>query len=587
MKARTLLCVCALILLSGLTAPGVPVQAAQATPAQQASPAARPATPNVNGIYCKWGGPGTAPDDVDVNDICCSCTSVPVSKEASADGSTMTTHSCDGHYEFRIHLVPGGKHAAGTMRPVMKGGGLGADRPAAVKVGEIPEAPETFTRYDAAYSFMNEKQLGMGETTIGGRQELFNDEGWFDIMELQRVALERAATARDAIALMGELATKYGYSDGGECLTIVDGNEAWMFEIFGPGPADKGAVWGARRIPAGEVGVSANHSRLGLLDLNDKDHVMASANVQSVAEEMGWWKKGEPFNFSGIYGGPPSYGSTRREWRVLSTLAPSLKLDPWDQDLPFSVKPDKKVAPRDLMTIHRDSYEGTPFDMTKGLAAGPFGNPNRWSTPVRPPQGYLGWERSISIFRCAYATVIQSRAWLPPWIGGLVWFAEDDPKTSAYVPLYAGLTRLPESFEIGTRDELNRKSAWWAFDFVSNWAQLRFDAMHDDIRKAYTTYEDGFFDLQPIIERRAADLYKDNPEAAREYLTDYSNTMAQRIVDEWWKLSDYLIVKYNDGYINTAGQERSGGYPKDWLDAVGYGTTKIQPKGGAPAPVRK
>ncbi len=587
MKVRTLLVLCMLALTCGLAKDIVPVQAQQGQTQSVKPPSPpQPTTPNVNGVFCKWGGWGTAPDDIDAEDICCHCTSIPVGKDASTDGSTMTTHSCDGHYEFRIRIVPGGKHTAGSMRPVMKGGGLGADRPAAVKVGEIPEVPETFTRYDASYSFMNEKQLGMGETTISGRQELYNDEGWFDIMELQRVALERTATARDAIALMGDLGTRFGYSDGGECLTIVDGNEAWMFEIFGPGPMQKGAVWAARRIPAGEVGVSANHSRLGVLDLGDKQNTMASANVQSVAEELGFWKKGEVFNFSKAYGGNASYGSTRREWRVLSILAPSANLDPWDTELPFSVKPDKKVSPRDLMAIHRDSYEGTEFDMTKGLAAGPFGNPTRWSTNVRPPQGNLGWERTISIFRCSYATVVQSRAFLPPWIGGLVWFAEDDPKTSVYVPFYAGLTGVPKSYENGTRAEFDRTTAWWAFDFVSNWAQIRFNAMLEDIKKSYTTFEDEFFAKQAETEKRALDLYKQNPQQAREFLTQYSNASAQRIVDAWWKFSDTLIARYNDGYINAPGQERSSGYPKEWLDQVGYGKTKIQPK-GAGTPVKK
>ncbi len=587
MKVRTLLFLCVLALTCGLVTHAVPLQAQQPQ-AQRATPAPAPqmATPIVNGVFDVRRGGLTAPDDIDAEDAGFHCTSIPVGKDATIDGSTMTSHSVDGHYEFRIFIVPGGTHPAGSMRPVMKGGGIGADRPAAVKVGEIPEIAQTFARYDSAYPFMNEKQLGMGETTISGRQELFNDEGWFDIMELQRVALERTSSARDAIALMGGLATKYGYSDSGECLTIVDGNEAWMFEIFGPGPIQKGAVWAARRIPDGEAGVSANHSRLGVLDLNDKRNVMASANVQAVAEELGFWKKGETFNFSKAYGGNASYGSTRREWRVLSTLAPSLKLDPWDLELPFSVKPDRKVGPRDLMALHRDSYEGTEFDATRGLAAGPFGNPTRWSTNVRPAQGYLGWERTISIFRCSYATVVQSRAFLPAWIGGLVWFAEDDPKTSAYVPLYAGLTKVPKSFQTGSRAEFDRSTAWWAFDFVSNWAQVRFNAMADDIKKAYTTFEDDFFTRQPDVEKRALELYKQDPKLARDFLDEYSNSNAQKVVDAWWKLSDALIVKYNDGYINAAGQERSGGYPKEWLDAVGYGTTKIQPKGAAaPAPV--
>ena len=520
--------------------------------------------------------PELLPPDVDIADLCEHCTSIPVSKTASADGSTLTSHSCDGHYEIQIRIVPGKNSPAGAVRPVMKGGGNGQDRPQPVKVGEIPEVPQTFTRYDAAYPFMNEKQVGMGETTIGGRRELSNDEGWFDIMELQRVALERASTAREAIRIMGELATKYGYGDSGECLTVIDPNEAWMFEIFGAGPIEKGAVWAARRIPEGEVGVSANHSRIGTLDLKDKDTYLASDSVFKVAQDMGWWKPGEPFAFRKAYGGQNSLGTTRREWRVLSTLAPSLNIDPWDMDLPFSVKPDKKVTPQDLMRLHRDSYEGTEFDLTRGLGAGPFGNPNRWATPVRPPEGTIGWERAISVFRCSYATVLQARGWMPAWIGGLVWFAEDDPKTSVYVPLYAGLTRLPKAYEIGSRDRFDRNSAWWAFDFLGNWANLRYDAMIKDIREAYTRIEKGFFDQQADVEKKALDLYKQDPADAREFLTDYSNTMAQKTVEEWWKLADSMIVRYNDGYINERGQEKSVGYPKDWLDAVGYGKTKIQ-----------
>src|SRR5512142_3362532 len=80
--------------------------------------------------------PGMQPQDVtDPDEIGLWCTSVPVSKEASATNACMTSHSCDGHYEIRIHVVQGGKHAPGTMRAVLKGGGLGADREPEKKVG--------------------------------------------------------------------------------------------------------------------------------------------------------------------------------------------------------------------------------------------------------------------------------------------------------------------------------------------------------------------------------------------------------------------------------------------------------------------
>ena len=376
---------------------------------------------------------GREPSDEEGTD---GCTSILVTKLASADGSVMTTHSCDGNYEFRLHWVAGRNNKPGIMMPVYRGGGNGRERDQAVKVAKIPEAEKTYARFDSAYPFMNEKQVAIGETTIGGKRELVNDEGLFNIMALERLALERASAAREAIDLMGRTAFQYGYHGAGECLTVIDRNEAWMFEVFGAGVSGKGAAWAARRIPDGEVGVSANRSRITTLDLKDKDHYMASENVFSLAEEMGWWdrKSGQEFVFNRAYSDPPGYYNTRREWRALSMLAPSLHLDPWDKNVPFSVKPDKKVSIQDLMRIHRDSYEGTEFDMTKGLAAGPFYSPNRWSTQIQPPAGYLGWERSIAIFRCSYCLVLQCRDWLPDPIGGLAWFAEDDPKTSCFVP---------------------------------------------------------------------------------------------------------------------------------------------------------
>ena len=507
-----------------------------------------------------------------------SCTSILVTKGASVDGSLMTTHSCDGSWEFRLKVVPSKTHKPGEIRPIYKGGGHGAERKQAVKVGEIPEVKQTFSRFDIAYPFINEKQLAIGESTFGGRRELYNPEGMFDIMALQRIVLERTSTAREAIKLMGELVTKYGYSDFGECLTLIDTKEAWVFEIIGAGPLKMGAIWAARRVPDGEVFVTANRSRIEEVNLDDKDNFMASDNVFQLAEEKGWYDShaGKPFKFNESYAPSDSIGCRRREWRVLSTIAPSLKLDPWSEEYPFSVKPDKKVSIELLKSLHRDYYKNTEFDPSQGLASGPFHNPNRFATWTRPPKGYIGWERPISIFRCSYCFIAQTRDWLPDWIGGLAWFVEDDPKTGCFVPFYCGIKKVPECYQIGRRDEFNRKSAWWAFDFVSNWANLRYSHIVQDIQKAYTDFENSFSELQSTIETRAKTLYKENPKACRDYLTRYCNETSQRVVDDWWALSEYLIIKYNDGYINQPQGRITTSYPKEWLDAVGYGRKKLK-----------
>ena len=188
------------------------------------------------------------------------------------------------------------------------------------------------------------------------------------IEELSRIVLERCTTARDAIRMMGELVKKYGYGDSGECLTIADKNEAWLFEVFGEGPKKVGGVWAAVRIPDDEVAVSANISRIGTLDLSDPDHYMASDNVFDVAKKLKLWDGKEPFCFWKAYSGTNYKKEVKnystRELYILQQLAPSLNLTDGIETLPVSVKPDKKVSVEDVSRLLGSYYEGTPLDLS-------------------------------------------------------------------------------------------------------------------------------------------------------------------------------------------------------------------------------
>ena len=102
----------------------------------------------------------------------------------------------------------------------------------------------------------------------------------------------------------------------------------------------------------------------------------------------------------------------------------------------------------------RDHYEGTPWDLTAGPAAGPFGNPVRYDAGVGPDGGVGAgtvnelldadealrgkYPRAISIARTSWSIVAQGRASLPDAVGGVLWYTQYAPHASAYVPLYAG-----------------------------------------------------------------------------------------------------------------------------------------------------
>jgi len=515
------------------------------------------------------------------------CTPLGIGKGASEDGSVMVSHTCDGWYDHRIQIVPGGEYAPGTMMDVYVDMCLGT-RPAnpITKVGEIPQAEKTNTYFHIGYPFMNDKQVMMGEFTWSGREEVYNAAGMLYIANLEQLGLQRGSTAKEAVQIMGELAEKYGYGDGGETLVVGDKDEIWVFEVCGggllwtPESEQPGAHWAAQRLPDDEVFVGANRARIGVIDFEDKDNFLVSTNLTALPEQMGWWKEGEPFDFAKIfnpvpYGGP--FYQSRREWRAFSLVAPSQEFPILDEfgAYPFSVKPDKKLSVKDIMNIYSDHLEGTHYDLTTDKAAGPYGNPNRW--PIgrdQKPEGRTGqdWERAIAMFRCSYSFVSQSRSWLPDPVGGVLWFGEDAPDTTVYVPIYCGVTEIPTPWTVGERHKFDPTSAWWAFNLVNNYANLRWDAMYKEIREKKDSYESVFFAEQAATEEEAVKLFNEDPAKAVAFLTEKTMERLNTVEKGWWEFAWHLIGKYYDGgMINEEGRMTSPGYPMKYLEEVDFG----------------
>jgi dipeptidase len=484
------------------------------------------------------------------------CTSIIVGKLASVDGSTMTSHSCDSTTDRTwINVVPHKKHKPGEMCKlyIETKKTKGPDDPDKFEIGEIPQVPETYAYINTAYAVINEHQLAIGETTFGGKRELKSDEGLVDCPELYRLILERAKTAREAIRIADELTKKYGYIDYGECFTFADPKETWHFEILGPGKGNVGAVWAAQRVPDDHVGVSANASRIRQIDINDPDNYMASDNVYSLAEEMGWWdsKSGKPFEFCYAYASRRSLLCRRREWRVLDLVAPSLNLDANAENYPFSVKPEKKLSVKDVLDMFRDTYADTRYDMTRTILT-----VNKEGKAVKSPIATpfmnselrelfnIERERMIACGRATYVQITQSREGLPDPIGGVVWLGYDNPVTTPHLPFYCGISQMPESYMVDGRRGFRRDCAWWAFRRVSQLALFRWQEMTKDIEAVCKPIEEKAFADQQKIEEEALRLYKENPEKAKEFLTKYCIDLANKSVEDYWKLGDELWARY-------------------------------------------
>ena len=486
-----------------------------------------------------------------------SCTSVMVGRKASADGSVITSHTCDGRYRTWAQMEPAADHAPGTMHPVLRGTmrtAFRGDTTGVKCMGEIPEAPHTYAYLNTAYPCLNEKQLAMGETTFGGPDTLVNEAGWFTIEELERVALQRCDNARDAILLMGSLAQQYGYGDGGECLTVADKYEVWQFEIVGVGKDRIGAAWVARRVPDDHVAVSANIPRIGRIDRNSKE-MMASSNVEQVALDNGLWDGKGEFIFWKAFNTDYAKGKNfnDREWFILNHFAPSLGLTYDMEELPFSVKPEKPVDVREVMAIYRETYEGTDFDMTRNVKlARPAGRNHPADTVVSPianpwltgtmqrtlntiAPGTIEFRRTVAVAWCAYSHITQLRSFLPDEVGGVCWLSLDNPGQSPRIPVFCGTLALPKAFETCGQKQYVPDCALWQFRRANKLSTLAWQSTKTGFNKEILHLEELSLGGLPTAGTPAS-------------LTAYTEYIYNESVRAWKALEEKYWVQFGMGF---------------------------------------
>jgi dipeptidase len=515
------------------------------------------------------------------------CTNYLISKGASIDGSTMITYSADSHELYGyLNFIPAGEHVEGTWIDVFDGD-------SGKYLGKIRQARRTYS----VVGLMNEFQVAVGETTFGGREELMDPKAVVDYGSLMNLALQRGRTAREALQVMTSLVAEYGYASSGESFSVSDPNEVWILEMISKGPERKGAVWVARMVPDGFVCGHANQPRVHRFPLqkannffDKKQTTFHSPDVISFAREKGYFKGGDnEFSFANAYA-PADFGARRfcegRVWEFFRRITPESKqMDAYKdyalgikagaEPMPLFIKPDRKLSARDVMELMRDHFEGSEMDMTKDIGAGPFVLPYRWRPMTwkadKDAKEEYFFERAVSTQQTGFSFVTQSRSWLPNPIGGVFWFGLDDTYSTVYIPMYCGIRRLPAGFgkEAGNFSQFSWDSAFWVFNFVSNYAYGRYCDMIWDVQTAQRELEGKFFAEQAGLEAVAQELFRRSPELAREHLTAYSVSEGEAVLKRWKKLGEFLIWKYLDGNVrDSQGKVTHPPYPKEWYQRI-------------------
>ncbi len=480
------------------------------------------------------------------------CTNFIITRGASADGSNMVTYAADSHglYGALYSYVPG------KYTPYMDVTEWDTGR----YIGKIKQVE---TRYRTLGN-SNEHSLFITETTFGGRPELEDPKGGIDYGSLIYITLQRAKTAREAIDVIVELANTYGYCSSGESFSLIDQQEAWIMELIGKGPEDKGIVWVARRIPDGYVSAHANQARITTFPWNDPDNCIYAKDVADVARKFGWFEgKDEDFSFADAYA-PLDFGAMRgceaRVWAFFRTVADDM--DQYEDyamghnpanRMPLWVKPNAKVTVKALMDCMRDHYEGTKMDMTTDIGAGGEECPYRWRPMYFTVDGveYCN-ERATATQQTGFWLVGQAR----PEKVGILWFGTDDAATSPLTPIYVNSTEVPESLREGNGSMLKYSdtSMFWITNRVAQFAYLRYNTIGKHVREQVDLWENAAIEVIAKVDIAIGNT----PKAAKKakIATEFSVEMAQLVFNHWVDLDKYLMVKYIDG--NVKGEDDNG-----------------------------
>ena len=487
------------------------------------------------------------------------CTNFIVTKGASTDGSVMVTYAADSHQLYgALYFTPKGNFKPGTTLRV-------EEWDTGKYLGDIAQIPSTYT----TIGNMNEHSLIITETTYGGLGQLEDPNGKIDYGSLIYITLQRAKTAREAIATIVELANTYGYASSGESFSIADANEAWIMELIGKGdstndPSRKGIVWVAYRIPDGYISAHANQARITTINFNDPENCLYAEDVISFARKEGLFEGDDKdFSFCDTYA-PLDFGAMRgceaRVWSFFRTFTEgmnkyidyALGVNPQNK-MPLWVKPTEKVSPKQLFDAMRDHYEGTPMDMTTDIGAGGHHLPYRWRPMYFSVDGveYCN-ERATATQQTGFWLCGQARENKV----GILWFGVDDAATSALTPIYVNTTEVPWclSEQNGSMLKYSDSSLFWITNRVAQFAYLRYDLIGKQVREYVDTWENTALEAVKKIDITIGNT--PNAKKKAKIATEFTLSSADLLFNTWNKLDKYLMVKYIDG--NVKGEDENG-----------------------------
>lgn len=429
------------------------------------------------------------------------CDSVGVAPARSATGRTLFAKNSD--------------RPEGECQPFVQYPAAHHPRGARVRCThvEIAQVAETFAVMGHSpfwvFGFehgVNEHAVAIGNHTVFSREPVEEQPGLIG-MDLVRLGLERARTAREAVEVVATLVETHGqggpaFKPGGggyhNSFTIADAREVWLMET-------SGRRWAARRVEAGAL---TNHFTL------DTGWEIASRDLESFARTEGWWTERARVDVARAYRnehvpGRISEGRLRRSCALLAARAAhdvagleALLRDHGDGGLAPPAHTSTEDEAHFTLCMHAEPVGTTTASLVAEL-------------PARDERDDAGWR---------------------PWP---VWISFATPCTGVFLPVYVDGV-VPAAYARGGETPSD-DSAWWAFARLRAAAQRDFAALNPRLRAAWAPLERDIERERVEAEARALELARaGDGDAARDALSAFAQRCAERAIARAAELVDAI-----------------------------------------------
>lgn len=314
---------------------------------------------------------------------------------------------------------------------------------------------------------INEWGLAIGNEAQGSRCEAETEEGLLG-MDLLRLALERAKTAREGVEVITTLLERYGQNANASTLfdrryensfLLVDPKEVWLLETAG-------RQWAAK--PVTDRAAISNCYSIGC------NFQLCSSDLEEYARSRRWLADDELFDFAKAYTAPAvrQTAATPR-WRRLQEL----------------IHARGELSEADCKAILRDHFDGELTEPRFGAAYGMFVticmHAMTWDASQTTCSLLARWDETLGVV-CRYAPSI--------------------PCCSVYLPVYM-LGQLPHCMSLGG-EGYDPESLWWQTERLAMAISIDEERFAPKARAALAAFEEKLAKQTAALEETAADQLK-------------------------------------------------------------------------------